>query len=321
MSHPGYIGGLATRRAVDLQVSSRVSASRRQSNKAAHQELEGRLAALQKDYADLHTAIFEAAQVHRRLCAPRLVRYEDFEIASEIFAVRHLAGDFFTIKESQGRVILALGDICGKGLAAGMWTTHLVGLVGARAAVHCEPDWIVTGVNRDVCLQASMVPLASLFIAKLDPQTGKLEYCNAGHPPALVLRANGDMELLSDGGLLLGVVPDAPYKRGCVEMQPGDVLLAYSDGVLESQNDVEEEFGSARLEAQLRRAAMKPRGPHAIQSSEDTNAADLVASQANAESVLFSVLGAVQDFASPRPLVDDMSMVIVRRGCSVSESV
>ena len=314
MSHPGYIGGLATRRAVDLQVSSRVSTSRRHFNKAAQQELEGRLAALQKDYADLHTAIFEAAQVHRRLCAPRLVRYADFEIASEIFAVRHLAGDFFTIKEAHGQVILALGDICGKGLAAGMWTTHLVGLVGARAAVHSDAEWIVTGVNRDVCLQASMVPLASLFIAKLDPATGKLEYCNAGHPPALLMRANGELELLSDGGLLLGVVPNAPYKRGCVEMQPGDVLLAYSDGVLESQNEVEEEFGSARIEAQLRRAAIGSRGPHRVPSAEDTTAENITASQATAESVLFSVLGAVQDFASPRPLVDDMSMVVVRRG-------
>jgi serine phosphatase RsbU (regulator of sigma subunit) len=313
MNHPGYIGGLATRRAVDLQVSSRVSASRRRSNKAAHQELEGKLAALQKDYADLHTAIFEAAQVHRRLCAPRLVRYGDIEIASEIFAVRHLAGDFFTIKESHGRVILALGDICGKGLAAGMWTTHLVGLVGARAAVHCDPDWIVTGVNRDVCLQPSTVPLASLFVAKLDLETGKLEYCNAGHPPALLLRANGEMEFLSDGGLLLGVVPNAPYRKGCVEMQPGDVLLAYSDGVLESQNGAEEEFGSERLEAQLRRAALGPRGPQRIGASEDTNAVDVGASPAAAESVLFSVLGAVQDFASPQPLVDDMSMAVVRR--------
>src|SRR5215813_7305674 len=87
-------------------------------------ELEAKVATLQKDYAELHTAIFEAAQVHRRLCAPRLVRFGEFEIASEIFAVRHLPGDFFTVKEINNRALLALGDICGKGLAAGMWTTH-----------------------------------------------------------------------------------------------------------------------------------------------------------------------------------------------------
>src|SRR2546421_12311669 len=95
-------------------------------------DLDLKLVALQKDYAELHTAIFEAAQVHRRLCAPRLLRYGDFEIASEIFAVRHLPGDFFTVEELGGSIMMALGDICGKGLAAGMWTTHVVGMVRAH---------------------------------------------------------------------------------------------------------------------------------------------------------------------------------------------
>jgi phosphoserine phosphatase RsbU/P len=287
MSQAGFSNGFGTRRAGSVQVSS----SRRASlNKPRRHELEVKLAELQRDYADLHTAVFEAAQVHRRMCAPRLVRYNDFEIASEIFAVRHLPGDFFTIKESGSGVLLGLGDICGKGLAAGMWTTHLVGLVGARSAIASDPVSIIAGVNRDVCLMSSLVPLASLFVARLDPSTGKLEYSSAGHPPALLLRANGKLQLLSDGGLLLGVVPTAPYTRGCVELGPGDLLLAYSDGVLESLNKAEEEFGSARLETQLRRAQ-----------------------NVSAESVLFSVLGAVQDFAATQPLVDDLSLVIVRR--------
>ena len=291
MSQTRFNGGIATRRAVDVPIST---PQRRVSTRASREDLEVKLAALQKDYADLHTEIFEAAQVHRRLCAPRLVRRGDFEIASEIFAVRHLAGDFFTIQEANHGVILALGDICGKGLAAGMWTTHLVGLVATRAAVFSEPERIVAGVNRDICLMQSAVPLASLFVARLDPLTGKLEYCSAGHPPALLLRANGKLELLSEGGLLLGVVAGASYVKGSVELGAGDVLLAYSDGVLESVNSADEEFGYARIEEQLRRAQNYP-----------------------ADALLFSVLGAVQDFAATRPLVDDMSLVIVRRSAQV----
>lgn len=291
MSQTRFSGGLAARRGVEVQVSP---TPRRSSTRARRQDLEMRLAAVQKDYADLHTEIFEAAQVHRRLCAPRLVCYGDFEIASEIFAVRHLPGDFFTIKNASGAVILALGDICGKGLAAGMWTTHLVGLVATHAAATSEPESIVAGVNRDVCGMGSVVPLASLFLAKLDPLTGKLNYCSAGHPPALLLRANGKLELLSEGGLLLGVTSSAPYISGCVELEAGDVLLTYSDGVLESVNSADEEFGYARIEAQLRHA--------------QTDSAD---------AVLFSVLGAVQDFAATRPIVDDMSLVIVRRSTQV----
>src|SRR5438093_13485625 len=121
MSQSGFSARLAVRQAVDVAVPP--------ARRPRVTELEGlelKIATLQKDYAELHTAIFEAAQVHRRLCAPRLLRYGNFEIASEIFAVRHLPGDFFTIEENNNGVLLTLGDICGKGLAAGMWTTHLV---------------------------------------------------------------------------------------------------------------------------------------------------------------------------------------------------
>src|ERR1700694_4582170 len=131
MRQTGFNTGLGTRRAVDVRVCP---PSPKRTGKTRRQELEVKLAALQKDYAELHTEIFEAAQVHRRLCAPRLVRHGDFEIASEIFAVRHLPGDFVTAVKIDDSVILALGDICGKGLAAGMWISHLVGLVGAHTA-------------------------------------------------------------------------------------------------------------------------------------------------------------------------------------------
>ena len=286
--------GLATRRRA-LPVTP---THRTRSITTRREELELKLTDLQKDYAELHAAIFEAAQVHRRLCAPRLIRYGDFEIANEIFAVRHLAGDFFTVRDGNNRAVLALGDISGKGLAAGMWTTHLVSLVGARAAVKSEPEVIVAGVNRDVCLTASTVPLASLFVARLDPTTGTLDYCSAGHPPALLLRSNGELEALSEGGLLLGVLPTAPYERGSVQFGPGDVLLAYSDGVLETVNNSDEEFGLERIKTQLRNAALE---------QNDTR------NRVSAETILFSVLAAVQDFGASHKLVDDLSLVVIRR--------
>jgi sigma-B regulation protein RsbU (phosphoserine phosphatase) len=264
----------------------------RVSGLALRRELERKFNALQQDYAELHAEIFEAAQVHRRLCAPRVVRYADFEIANEIFAVRHLAGDFFTVNNSPDGVVLVLGDICGKGLAAGMWTTHLVGRVNVHASSDSNPARIVSEVNNDVCLTGQLAPLASLFVARLNPDTGRLDYCSAGHPPAILLRNTGEVELLCDGGLLLGVIPSASYVTGSVQLRPGDVLLAYSDGVLESRNGAEEEFGLARLENQLRQANQ---------------------GGAAAEALLFSVLASVQDFAGTHPLVDDLSLAVIKR--------
>src|SRR5712691_3607059 len=293
MSQSLFPGSLGTKRALDTYV---YAPQTKRSSKVRRQELEVKLAALQQDYAELHTAIFEAAQVHRRLCAPRLVRHGDFEIASEIFAVRHLPGDFFTVEETNDGVILALGDICGKGLAAGMWTTHLVGQLGAHTAVTAEPEAIVAGVNRDICGITSAAPLASMFLLKLDPITGFVKYSSAGHPPAILLRANGELESLSEGGLLLGVLSEAAYVGGSFKLGAGDVLMIYSDGITESLNHAGEEFGCARLEQQLRRAQA---------ASANT--------PGSADTMLFSVLGAVQDFAATRSLIDDMSLIIVRR--------
>jgi sigma-B regulation protein RsbU (phosphoserine phosphatase) len=279
-------GNLGTQTAVEVPA---YPAKRTVSGKARRLELENKLELLQKDYAELHTAIFEAAQVHRRLCAPRLVRYDQIEIASEIFAVRQLPGDFFTIEETSDEATLALGDICGKGLAAGMWTTHVVGLVRAHTTSTSQPEEIVSGVNRDICRAAPIPPLASLFLGKLNPMTGVMNYCSAGHPPAFLLRAGGKLEALAEGGMLLGVLAEANYVRGQCELRVGDMLIIYSDGITESQNKDGEEFGYARLEAQLRSAQL-----------------------GSADAALFSVLGAVQDFAGTRPLVDDMSVAVIR---------
>jgi len=286
MSYSGINRGLVNRRAVVSPVSA--PPARHSVRRSRYRDLQLQVATLQKDYAELHTALVEAAEVHRRLCAPRLVRHHNFEIASETFAVRHVPGDFFTIEETSSSLILALGDICGKGLAAGMWTTYLAGLVATHTAASAEPEAIARGVNRDLCRMASVAPLASLFLARLEPVTGRLDYCSAGHPPALLLRADGQLESLSEGGPLLGVVPAASFAQGSVQLRPGEMLLICSDGILESFNESDQEFGAKRLEAELRSAR-----------------------NGSAGAVLFSVLGAVQDFAAPRPLTDDMTLVVV----------
>ena len=287
MSHSGLNSGLATQRKVEVRLSA--APRRRPVALPRRRELEVKLATLQTDYAELHTALFEAAQVYRRLCAPRLVRFGEFEIASEIFAVRHLPGDFFTVEETSAGLIFALGDIEGKGLAAGMWGTHLVGLVRTHTAAAPEPSAIVAGVNRDLCRLSPLVPLVTLFVGRLDSTTGELDYSSAGHPPTMLLRTDGELELLTEGGPILGVLPAANFISGQVKLQPGDVLLAYSDGIIESLDKADQEFGHERLATHLRGAC-----------------------NSSAEGVLFSVLGAVQDFAATRALVDDTSLVVVR---------
>jgi serine phosphatase RsbU (regulator of sigma subunit) len=286
MTATALIAGLSPKRAV----ATRVPVTTTSNDRTRLRELELKLETLQQQYAELNAAVFQAAQVHRRLCAPSLVHYGPFDIASEIFAVRHLPGDFFTVEETNEGIVLALGDIGGKGLAAGMWASQLVGSIRTHTAENGNPEAIVAGVNRDFFRMSPVAPLSSMFVARLQKDSGTLDYCSAGHPPALLLRADGRLETLSEGGPVLGVVPSAHFDCGTVQLNIGDALLVCSDGILESFNAADQEFGSSRLEDEFRRA-------HG----------------GSAEAVLFSVLGAVQDFAAPRPLTDDMTLVLITR--------
>ena len=252
-------------------------------------ELEEKLSTLQRDYAELHSALFEAAQVHRRLCAPRRLRFGDFHIASEIFAVRQLPGDFFVVQETPRGINMSLGDVCGKGLAAGMWVTHVAGLLTMHSAVNERPCAVVSAAHQTFRKTPS-IPLTSLFQARLDLATGQLQYCNAGHPPAMLIHANGEIEELLDGGSLLGAFPFDAFAPGRAQLEPADTLVIYSDGILDSTDPSGEQFGPNRWEALLR----------------DTHAAD-------ADTLLLSLLGAVQDYACGHPIQDDMSLVVIRR--------
>jgi phosphoserine phosphatase RsbU/P len=252
-------------------------------------ELEKEITKLQRDYAELHAALSEAAQVHRKLCAPRRLRYGSFYIASEIFAVRQLPGDFFVAREMTQGLMLSLGDICGKGLAAGMWVTHLAGLLAMHTAADVEAQAVVTAVH-EAFRQTPTMPLTSLFQANLELASGRLDYCNAGHPPALLLRAAGGIEELSDGGPLLGAFPFDSFAQSSAQLKPGDALVIYSDGILDSTDPSGEQFGPRRLEERLRQ----------VQSQD-------------ADTLLLSLLGAVQDYAGGYPIQDDMSLVVIRR--------
>jgi serine phosphatase RsbU (regulator of sigma subunit) len=250
--------------------------------------LEEQLANLCRERDDLRRTFFEAAQIQRRLCGPRYQRFGAFEVASEIFPVRHLSGDFVSLFEYAGDLVFAIGDISGKGLPAGMWFTHVLSLLQQKFEVCGDPAATLSAVNRDLLCTRFEVPLTTLFLARVHLNTAEVTYCNAGHPPALLLRGNGGVESLQEGGPLLGVVTGAGFDNGRVALGPGDTLLGYSDGIVECRNPEGFEFGVERL---LTTAQMN--------------------GGATASSTLFSVLGAVEDFAGSRQREDDMAVIVV----------
>jgi sigma-B regulation protein RsbU (phosphoserine phosphatase) len=256
---------------------------------AAARVLEPQLATLQREYNELRREVFEAEQVQRKLAGPRRLTCGGYELISETFASRSVSGDFFCASRLGSTVMFAVGDIAGKGLAAGMWVSHLVSLIRVHAASAIAPAETTAAINEHLLRLQDDVPLTSMFLVKLDTARHQLEYCNAGHPPALLLR-RGQVIQLDRGGPVMGALSNARYQYGRVHLERGDALVCYSDGLSESVNQAEEEFGAERVISAAKAAAV-----------------------VNSESLVFAVLGAVQDFIGTAPRRDDMSLVVMRR--------
>lgn len=271
---------------------------------AAGAELRWRMEAMEEEIerlrgerTELRRVLAEAGQMQRRLCGPRRLRRGAFEIAGEIFPSEHLSGDFLGVFEQGDELILAVGDIAGKGLAAGIWFTHIVGMIRLLAAGEDDPAAVLARINRELAKTDMESAMTTVFLARLDPCTGSLVYANAGHPPAVLVGADGATRSLETGGPLLGVLASAEYKSDEVALKPGDLLLGYSDGLAERSDEGGTEFGIERLVE----AAGNCRG-------------------AGASRTLFSILGAVADFAGSGKAQDDLALLVVRRRAEEMEA-
>lgn len=252
--------------------------------------LEDELDSLRRERLDLHSQLFEAAQVQRKLCGPHQLRHGSLQFTSEVFAARFLSGDFTTFLPSGSKVLVAHGDIAGKGVAAGMWFTNLAGLLQSHGRPDSEPAKIASEINRHLCYLQPVAPFVTAFLAQIDCHLGELTYCNAGHFPPILLRADGQTDLLDRGGPLLGAIEGAEFESGELILERGDTLVAYSDGVLEARNASDEEFGLDRMLA-------------ALQHTQSPSA----------QATLLILLATLQDFANGSALSDDVSLTVIQR--------
>jgi len=245
---------------------------------------------LLRERMDLHTQLSDAVQIQRKLSGPRVLRCGDWQFASEVFAARFLSGDFTTFSQHGSKVLAVLGDIAGKGVAAGMWFTHLAGLLQSYGRPDFDPARIAWEMNRHLCYLQPVAPFVTAFFAQIDCELETITYCNAGHFPPILLRSDGRTELLEKGGPLLGALEGGEFVSGELMLEPGDTLVAYSDGVLECLNRAGEEFGLERLTATLQEVK-----------------------QPSAHATLMMLLAAVQDYANGSPLSDDVSLTLIQR--------
>lgn len=173
---------------------------------------------------------------------------EGYDLDGYSFPCYEVGGDYYDfIARSDGRHVVALGDVSGKGTGAALLMSSVHAAVRAHTRTRLTAGEVVTEINQYICDNSPANRYVTLFYSEIDLGTHRMTYINAGHNPPVLVRASGELQRLDIGGLPVGITPRAEYAEGWVEFQPGDVLVIFSDGATESLSESGEEFGESRL--------------------------------------------------------------------------
>ena len=217
-----------------------------------------------------------------------------WELSVALKPARETSGDFYDVYTlPNGKLGILVADVVDKGAAAALYMALSWTLIRTYAAEYPEePDRVLSGVNQRIISDTDSNRFVTVFYGVLDPSSGKLKYCNAGHNPPCLIRARDgkDVERLTKTGVLLGMFDDEKWDMEVVQLDHGDVLVMYTDGVTEAQNAKGDFFGRERL----------------VKVAKKNSAG-------TAKVVRESILGEISKFVGDAPQMDDMALVIVAR--------
>jgi sigma-B regulation protein RsbU (phosphoserine phosphatase) len=213
-----------------------------------------------------------AKEVQEQLFPKNAPRLPGVEFTGLCLPARVVSGDYYDFLTFGGhRIGMAIGDICGKGISAALLMANLQATLRSNVFNLAKDGFLGDGregdggsvarvvrlLNEHIYSYTSANKFASIFYAEYDDDQRRLTYCNAGHNPPLFFR-NGECRRLLTGGTVVGIFPDADYEQESLTFMPGDILLAYTDGIVESVNEYGEEFGEDRLVELVRLHGSRP---------------------------------------------------------------
>ncbi len=202
-----------------------------------------------------------------------------------------VGGDFYDVLPlPDGRVVVSIGDVAGKGSPAALLMALLLAMFRTLVDEGLEAAALAERLNRQVCRHSPASRFITLFFAACDPVTGRLMYVNAGHMPALLRRRNGTFEHLTGGGVALGMFEQSKYEAHAAGMEPGDTLVLYSDGVTEAEDHHGQPFEESGLEGVIE-----------------------VNVRAKPAALAQAILKAVEHHSRQTSLADDLTVLVVTR--------
>ncbi|MGH9837902.1 MAG: SpoIIE family protein phosphatase [Blastocatellia bacterium] len=234
------IGGTLTQTSLRLLESLAFEATKSLENvRLMHEEQEKK---------QLEQELGMARQVQVALSPTWFKQPDHFEVAADNIPSRYVGGDFYElISLKENRHAFALGDVSGKGMAAALLAAMAQGALQAQFVSNLPLTEVITSLNKALVQRSASNRFLTLFCAVLDAD-GHFTYVNAGHNLPILARSTGETELLTTKSVLLGAFDFVEYKSKQVRLNPGDVVVIYTDGVTEAVNAANEMFGDERLE-------------------------------------------------------------------------
>lgn len=231
-----------------------------------------------------------AADVQKRMLPQGVPKVPPFDIAHKYVPSFELGGDFYDFLDLGGSLGIAAGDVVGKGVPASLLMASVRASLRAYAQDVYDLDEIIARVNIALVRDTKDNEFATLWYGVFDPKTMRLTYCNAGHEPPLLCR-QGRLHPLDVGGMIVGVDPRQHYEKGLWDLQPGDAILLYTDGLTDAMDFEQRKFGRKRIEQSLLAVADK-----------------------TAQEILNHILWEMRRFTGVRRSIDDTTLVVLKIG-------
>ncbi|NQT27832.1 SpoIIE family protein phosphatase [candidate division KSB1 bacterium] len=231
-----------------------------------------------------------AREIQRNLLPSVYPFGERFELVGYNLPSKEVGGDYYDfVSLPDNRLGIAIGDISGKGIPAALLMSNLQAALRVSASLAKTSKDVIHQVNQQISQTTAPEKFATFFYGILDQKSLGLEYTNAGHNYPIHVRKGGECTLLKKGGLVIGIYPDTQYETGRISMTPGDALIMYTDGLTESLNPEEDEYGEERL----------------LKLLEKIN-------HLSAQQILDLILEEVVQFTQGQLYADDLTMVILK---------
>ncbi len=239
----------------------------------------------------LETEVQLARQIQQTFIPETLPKRPGWDLAARWWTARQVGGDFYDVLElSHGRLGLFIADVADKGIPAALFMALTRTLVRAAVSGGESPAQALRRVNDLLIPDTRQGMFVTAVYAVLDPQDGQLVYANAGHNPPLCLRRSGELERLTRTGMALGVLEGTEIEERTLQLESGDCLLFYTDGLSEAFSAQGEQFGEGRILAALQSAQVEP-----------------------AECILERIEEHLMAFVGEEEQADDLTMLLVRR--------